>query len=48
MERLQERGRENDKMEEKEHIFPYWKTLLLRHNLDVMHFEKNIFVKLVL
>lgn len=22
---------------------PYWKTLLLRHNLDVMHIEKNIF-----
>ncbi|WMV40449.1 hypothetical protein MTR67_033834 [Solanum verrucosum] len=21
---------------------PYWKTLLLRHNLDVMHIEKNI------
>ncbi|XP_030931212.1 uncharacterized protein LOC115957126 [Quercus lobata] len=22
---------------------PYWRTLLLRHNLDVMHVEKNIF-----
>ena len=22
---------------------PYWRTLLLRHNLDVMHGEKNIF-----
>ncbi|XP_016201896.1 uncharacterized protein LOC107642905 isoform X1 [Arachis ipaensis] len=22
--------------------FPYWRTLLLRHNLDVMHIEKNI------
>lgn len=21
---------------------PYWKTLNLRHNLDVMHIEKNI------
>jgi hypothetical protein len=21
---------------------PYWKDLLLRHNLDVMHIEKNI------
>ncbi|CAI0559256.1 unnamed protein product, partial [Linum tenue] len=21
---------------------PYWKTLLLRHNLDVMHIEKNV------
>ena len=21
---------------------PYWKILLLRHNLDVMHIEKNI------
>ena len=22
---------------------PYWSTLLFRHNLDVMHVEKNIF-----
>ena len=22
---------------------PYWKTLLIRHNLDVMHIEKNFF-----
>nr|MCH9869341.1 hypothetical protein [Serratia marcescens] len=22
---------------------PYWRTNLLRHNLDVMHIEKNIF-----
>ena len=22
---------------------PYWRTFLLRHNLDVMHVEKNIF-----
>ena len=22
--------------------FPYWKTFILRHNLDVMHIEKNI------
>ena len=22
--------------------FPYWKTLILHHNLDVMHIEKNI------
>ena len=22
---------------------PYWKDLLLRHNLDVMHIEKNFF-----
>ncbi|XP_074322875.1 uncharacterized protein LOC141659848 [Apium graveolens] len=22
--------------------FPYWSTLLLRHNLDVMHIEKNV------
>ena len=21
---------------------PYWKTLILHHNLDVMHIEKNI------
>ena len=21
---------------------PYWKMLLLRHNLDVMHIEKNV------
>ena len=23
--------------------FPYWKTKLIRHNLDVMHIEKNFF-----
>lgn len=23
--------------------FLYWKDHLLRHNLDVMHFEKNVF-----
>ncbi|KAK4397579.1 hypothetical protein Sango_1594500 [Sesamum angolense] len=22
---------------------PYWSTLLIRHNLNVMHFEKNVF-----
>ena len=22
---------------------PYWETLRLRHNIDVMHTEKNIF-----
>ena len=22
--------------------FPYWKTLILLYNLDVMHIEKNI------
>ena len=22
---------------------PYWRTLLIRHNLDVMHIEKNVF-----
>ena len=22
---------------------PDWKTLMLRHNLDVMHIEKNVF-----
>ena len=22
--------------------FPYWKTLLLCHNLDPMHIEKNV------
>ena len=22
---------------------PYWSTLLIRHNLDVMHIEKNVF-----
>ena len=30
---------------EKKNIFfqlPYWKTLILRHNLDLMHIEKNI------
>ena len=24
------------------HQLPYWKGLKLRHNLDVMHIEKNI------
>jgi hypothetical protein len=30
---------------EEEDIFfqlPYWKNLLVRHNLDVMHIEENI------
>ncbi|XP_056688736.1 uncharacterized protein [Spinacia oleracea] len=26
---------------------PYWKDLLLRHNLDVMHIEKNFFDQLI-
>ncbi|VVA26864.1 PREDICTED: LOC109704191 isoform [Prunus dulcis] len=26
---------------------PYWKTLLLRHNLDVMHIEKNVFENVI-
>ena len=26
---------------------PYWKTLILRHNLDVMHIEKNIYNSMV-
>ena len=25
---------------------PYWSTLLIRHNLDVMHIEKNVFEKM--
>lgn len=31
-------------MEEKEYFFylPYWKHILLRHNLDVIHIEENI------
>ncbi|XP_038972262.1 uncharacterized protein LOC120104718 [Phoenix dactylifera] len=31
-------------MEKKEHFFelPYWEYNLLRHNLDVMHIEKNV------
>ena len=31
-------------LEEEEHFFepPYWSSLLIRHNLDVMHIEKNI------
>ena len=31
-------------MDNEKHFFelPYWKTLKLRHNLDVMHIEKNI------
>nr|XP_009786859.1 PREDICTED: uncharacterized protein LOC104234908 [Nicotiana sylvestris] len=34
----------SDNWNEKSIFFdlPYWKTLLLRHNLDVMHIEKNI------
>ena len=45
---LVKRKREHDKLEhvwKKKSIFfqlPYWKTLILRHNLDVMHIEKNI------
>ncbi|XP_019155767.1 PREDICTED: uncharacterized protein LOC109152520 [Ipomoea nil] len=32
-------------MEEEKYIFqlPYWEFNLLRHNLDVMHIEKNVF-----
>jgi hypothetical protein len=26
---------------------PYWETLLVRQNLDVMHIEKNVFDKIV-
>ncbi|XP_071687645.1 uncharacterized protein [Rutidosis leptorrhynchoides] len=26
--------------------FPYWHSLLIRHNLDVMHIEKNVFENL--
>jgi len=26
---------------------PYWKTMLIRHNLDVMHIEKNFFELLI-
>jgi hypothetical protein len=31
-------------LEEEEYFFylPYWEKLLARHNLDVMHIEKNI------
>jgi hypothetical protein len=31
-------------LEEKEYFFelPYWEKMLVRHNLDVMHIEKNI------
>ena len=39
----------HDKLNEKDNwlksIFfklPYWRTLLLRYNLDVMHIEKNV------
>ena len=44
---LAKRKREHAKLEhnwKKKSIFfqfPYWKTLILRHNLDVMHIEKN-------
>ncbi|WMV30129.1 hypothetical protein MTR67_023514, partial [Solanum verrucosum] len=32
-------------LEEEKHILglPYWSTNLIRHNLDVMHIEKNFF-----
>ncbi|XP_020426545.1 uncharacterized protein LOC109950821 [Prunus persica] len=26
---------------------PYWKTLLVRHNLDVMHIQKNVFENVI-
>ena len=45
---LTKRKREYAKLEhnwKKKIIFfqsPYWKTLILRYNLDVMHIEKNI------
>ena len=31
-------------MVKEEHFFdlPYWKSLLLHHNIDVMHVEKNV------
>ncbi|XP_010473884.1 PREDICTED: uncharacterized protein LOC104753311 [Camelina sativa] len=28
-------------------VLPYWKNLLLRHNLDVMHVKKNVFDNLM-
>ncbi|XP_010501566.1 PREDICTED: uncharacterized protein LOC104778843 [Camelina sativa] len=28
-------------------VLPYWKDLLLKHNLDVMHVEKNVFANLM-
>ena len=45
---LAKRKKKHVKLEhnwKKKRIFfqlPYWKTLILRHNLDVMHIEKNI------
>ncbi|XP_038972903.1 uncharacterized protein LOC120104966 [Phoenix dactylifera] len=39
------RGKDDDTIWAKKSILfdlPYWKTLKLRHNLDVMHIEKNI------
>ena len=26
---------------------PYWSKLLIRHNLDVMHIEKNVFDQII-
>ena len=26
---------------------PYWETLLVRHNLDIMHVQKNVFDNIV-
>jgi len=44
--------KQKDKREgwRKQSIFwelPYWKSSLLRHNLDVMHIEKNFFEQLI-
>ncbi|KAL5563237.1 hypothetical protein UlMin_032984 [Ulmus minor] len=39
------RDEENDTMWKKKSIFfglPYWEVLVVRHNLDVMHVEKNV------
>ncbi|KAL0328155.1 UNVERIFIED_CONTAM: hypothetical protein Scaly_2248100 [Sesamum calycinum] len=39
-------GYDSDHKWTKKNIFwdlPYWSTLLIRHNLDVMHIEKNVF-----
>ena len=44
--RKRKRDNEDDIIGERKVFFfnlPYWKSLLLRHNLDVMHVEKKYF-----
>ena len=41
---------EEDTMWKKKSIFftlPYWEVLVVRHNLDVMHIEKNVYESII-